>query len=448
MDRRDVLKNGAAAVIGGTAGMLGGRAEAAQAPAQAPGIVRGGSAGRPFRAWVRSGTQIQMENLRTLPLGPRSVLIRTEATQCCYSMVGEVLAPPAQTPPKIIGHGGVGIVEDIGVQVKRVRVGDRVIVANTPQCGTCANCLQGRSDMCDVKMMALVPVAERADGTRVVGHNNYGGFADLMVSFEEYLVPTVTTVPPVELAVLSCVGAAGLAASITFVPIQPGTNVAVMGCGPIGLSAVQGARIAGAKQIIAVEPIAYRRELATRLGATTVLDPNVEGDGLVAKITDMCKGEMNNLFGGGRNLNEGGAAGGFGVSRVRPYGPDFVIEAVGANRFPPRAGSGPDPTGLTALRQSYLMTGGTGHLTTTGVYQGELTLPAGTFSISGRTHHSGQLGGGANSFRDMPRFVRLIEKGLFDAKSMATGIYRLEQVKEAFQAAADRTTVTALIVFS
>jgi S-(hydroxymethyl)glutathione dehydrogenase/alcohol dehydrogenase len=444
MKRRDLLARGAAAVAGG---VVAGLSTQSQAAGQAPAVLQGGS-GRPFRAWVRSGTQVQLESLRTLPLGPRSVLIRTEATQCCYSMVGEVLAPTQQDPPKIIGHGGVGIVEDIGAQVKRVKPGDRVIVANTPQCGQCANCLQGRSDMCDVKMMALVPVAERADGTRVVGHNNYGGFGELMIAFEEYLVPTMTAVPAAELAVLSCVGAAGLAATLTFVPVQAGTNVAVMGCGPIGLSAVQGARIAGAKQIIAVEPIAYRRELAAKFGATTVLDPNVEGDGLVAKVTDLCKGEMNGLFGGGRNLNEGNAAGGLGVSRTRPYGPDFVIEAVGADRFPPRAGAGPDPTGLTALRQAYLMTAGTGHLTTTGVYQGELTLPAGTFSISGRTHHSGQLGGGANSFRDMPRFVRLIEKGSFDARSMATGIFPLEQVKEAFQAAADRTTVAAIIVMS
>jgi S-(hydroxymethyl)glutathione dehydrogenase/alcohol dehydrogenase len=447
MDRRDLLKNGAAAVVGGAVGALTAPGTAA---GQAPAVVRQGSAGRPFRAWVRSGTQIQLENLRTLPLGPRSVLIRSEATQCCYSMVAEVLTPAQQNPPKIIGHGGVGVVEDVGVQVKRVKVGDRVIVANTPQCGQCANCLQGRSDMCDVKMMALVPVAERADGTRVVGHNNYGGFADLMIAFEEYLIPTPTSVPPVELAVLSCVGAAGLAAAVTFVPVQAGTNVAVMGCGPIGLSAVQGARICGAKQIIAVEPIRARRELAAKFGATTVLDPNVEGDGLVDKIRDMCKGESSSLFGGGRDWasTSPNAAGGFGVGRMRPFGPDFVIEAVGANRFPPKAESGPDPTGLTALQQAYLMTAGTGHLTTTGVYQGNITLPAGTWSISGRTHHSGQLGGGANSFRDMQRFVRLIENGQYDAKSMATGIYPLEQVKEAFQAAADRTTITALVVFS
>jgi len=444
MDRRDLLKNTATAVAGGAASILTPNNAAA---AQAPAVVRSGNVGRPFKAWVRSGTEIRMEDLRLLPLGPRSVLIRTEATQCCYSMVGEVLAPTQQNPPKIIGHGGIGVVEEIGTQVKRVKVGDRVIVANTPQCGTCYHCLQGRSDMCEVKVMALVPIAERVDGTKVVGHNNYGGFADLMVAFEEYLVPTVTKVSPVELAVLSCVGGAGLAASVTFVPIQAGTNVAVMGCGPIGLSAVQGARIMGAKQIIAIEPIAYRRELALKLGATTALDPNVEGDGLVDKVHDLCKGDINSIFGGGRDLTPGGGAGAFGTGRTRPYGPDFVIEAVGADRFPPKAGAGPDPTGLKALQQAYLMTGGSGHLTTTGVYQGNLTLPAGTFAISGRTHHSGQLGGGANTFRDMQRFVHLVEKGLYDAKSLATGIYKLEQTKDAFQAVADRTTVTAIVVF-
>jgi len=194
--------------------------------------------------------------------------------------------------------------------------------------------------------------------------------------------------------------------------------------------------------------IAPLDELATKFGATTVLDPNVEGDKLVDKVTDLCKGEIGTMFSGGRDWQSGASAGGFGVARMRPFGPDFVIEAVGANRFPPKAGSGPDATGLKALQQAYMMTAGTGHLTTLGVYQGNLTLPAGTFAISGRTHHSGQLGGGANSFRDMPRFVRLIEKGLFDAKSMATGIYKLEQVKEAFQAAADRTTVTSIVAFS
>jgi threonine dehydrogenase-like Zn-dependent dehydrogenase len=211
---------------------------------------------------------------------------------------------------------------------------------------------------------------------------------------------------------------------------------------------VQGARIMGAAQIIAVEPIAYRRELARTLGATTVLDPHVEGDGLVDKIKDMTKGPLSSIFGGGRDYNAVGTSS-FANTRTRPYGPDFVIEAVGGDRFPPKAGAGPDPTGIKPLEQAWAMTGGSGHLTTIGIGQtGNVSFPAATWAISGRTHHSGQLGGGANSFRDMQRFVNLIEKGLYDARSLATGIYRLEQTKEAFQAAADRTTVAAIVVWS
>jgi S-(hydroxymethyl)glutathione dehydrogenase/alcohol dehydrogenase len=438
MDRRDLLKSGFAVAMSGSAAV-----DAASARTS----TGGSNAGRPFNAWVRSGTQSRMERLRLLPLGPRSVLIRTEAAHCCYSMCDEVLAPGRLDVPKIIGHGGVGVVEEIGAQVKRVKVGDRVICANTPQCGSCYHCLQGRSDMCEVKEMPFVPVAQTEDGTPVVGHNNYGGIAELMVAFEEYLVPTVTSVPPVELAILHCVGGAGLAATVTFVPVEAGTNVAVMGCGPIGLSAVQGARIMGAKQIIAIDPIAYRRELALRLGATTVLDPNTEGAGLVEKVQNLCRGETTSIFSGGRDWRVDRQT---GKAHARPFGPDFVIEAVGSNRFPPKAGAGPDPTGmnLDALEQAYLMTDGSGHFTTTGVYRGTISFPASTYTISGRTHHSGQLGGGANSFRDMQRFIHLVEKGQYDAHSLATGIYTLEQTKEAFQAVADRTTVASIIVFS
>lgn len=439
MDRRNLLKSGVAAAVTVAASANSGRARGSASASS--------NVGRAFNAWVRKGTESRLERVRLLPLGPRSVLLRTEAAHCCYSMCDEVLDPSQQDVPKIIGHGGIGVVEEIGTQVKRVKVGDRVICANTPQCGSCYHCLQGRSDMCEVKEMPLVPVAQLEDGTAVVGHNNYGGIAELMVAFEEYLVPTSTRVPPIELAVLHCVGGAGLAATLTFVPVEAGTNVAIMGCGPIGLSAVQGARIMGARQIIAIEPIAYRRELAEKLGATTVLDPNAEGAGLVDKVQTMCRGETPSIFAGGRDWRPDSRT---GKAHARPIGADFVIEAAGSNRFVPKAGAGPDAAGLNldALEQAYLMTDGSGHLTTTGVYRGNISFPASTFTISGRTHHSGQLGGGANSFRDMQRFIRLIEKGQYDARSLATGVFPLEKTREAFQAVADRTTVASIIAFS
>src|SRR4029453_1188530 len=102
---------------------------------------------------------------------------------------------------------------------------------------------------------------------------------------EDWVVPIFTKVPPAELSLLSCVGGTGLGLAMCRFPIEAGTDVAVFGLGPIGISAVQGARIQGAKTIVGIDPIRYRRELALKLGATDVLDPNVErGNDLIAKI--------------------------------------------------------------------------------------------------------------------------------------------------------------------
>jgi S-(hydroxymethyl)glutathione dehydrogenase / alcohol dehydrogenase len=430
MDRRTVLTGGVA-VVAGTAASGVGRS--------APATVRSGNAGRAFKAWVH-GKTTGLETLRLLPLGPRSVLVRMEATQCCYSMINDFIDPPSLDLPRIPGHGGVGIVEEVGRQVTRVKIGDRVILAQTSQCGRCYNCLQDRADMCESKQIPMEPVAERADGTQVVADNNCGGMGEMSVAYEDFLIPVVTDVPPVELAMLHCVGGAGLSAALTFVPIEAGKNVAVVGCGPIGLSAVQGARIAGAKRIIAIEPIQYRRELAKKLGATDTLDPNVEGDGIIDKVIELCHGENASIFGGGRDWQS---------PRRRPVGADYVIEAAGSNRFPPKAGLGPDPTGVNikALQQAYLMTDATGHVTTTGLYSGDVVLPAAAYSILGRTHHAGQLGGGANTLRDLPRFVSLIEQGLYDAKSLATGVYPLGDAIEAFQMVIDRAVPAVVITF-
>src|ERR1700739_1046897 len=104
-----------------------------------------------------------------------------------------------------------------------------------------------------------------------------------MVTFDTYCVPVVTKVSSVELAMLPDVGMTGLGTTMAKARVEPGSDVVVFGCGPLGLSGGQGARIQGAAQIIAVEPIKYRRELSLQLGATVALDPNVERNNLVAK---------------------------------------------------------------------------------------------------------------------------------------------------------------------
>jgi S-(hydroxymethyl)glutathione dehydrogenase/alcohol dehydrogenase len=407
------------------------------------------STARTFRGWVSRGTGAGRTTLQELTLRPitgRQVVVRTESTNLCYSNASEVLGLPQSgfgalgKMALIQGHGGVGIVEAVGPDVRRVQAGDRVIVSGTPQCGSCYQCLRGRADFCQFLGRQgpndLVPVADTQDGTPVYMNSHIGGLAELMVTFEEWVVPIDTKASAAELGILGCVGVAGLGCTTSQVLaiVEPGSTVAVVGAGPVGLSAIQGARISGASKIIAIEPIRVRRDLALKVGATHVLDPNVEGDKLVAKVRELSKGPSNRLWAGGRD--SGGLLGGAGA--------DFVVEAVGADRAKPKLEAGPDPTGILPMRQAYEMCAPGGHIITTSLPSGNITLPAVLFSIGGRTHHAGQAGG-ANPMRDIPRFVEMLDRGQFDAKSLATLVVPIEKMMEAYQQVVDRTTVTAIM---
>ena len=423
-------------------------AQANRAPAQQTGTM----AGRKYRAFLRraGGTVSAIEDVNMTPLDPFRVVVRTEASQCCYTIVDQALRTTPYTPAAarslpgaaiVLGHGGVGVVEAVGSQVRRVQVGDRVIVANTPYCGQCYMCLRGRADRCQmlpVNGNQQAAVGKLNDGTNVVQWDNEGGFGELMIPYEWYCMPIFNRVSSIELSILGCGGACGLGTTFGIAPVEPASDVAVLGCGPLGLSAVQGARIKGASQIIAIEPIRTRRDLALKLGATIALDPNAEGKNLVAKVKDLCKGPTDRKFAGGRDW----------TANPANIGPDYVIEAVGGDQFQPKAETGPDPTGLLPLHQAWDMVSGAGHIATVSINQkGNFSIPAAQWSNGSKNHHPGNMNG-CSTLRDMQRFARLVEKGQFDAKAMATATYPLARVKEAFQAVADRTTIAAVIVFS
>jgi S-(hydroxymethyl)glutathione dehydrogenase/alcohol dehydrogenase len=283
-----------------------------------------------------------------------------------------------------------------------------------------------------------LPIGKMKDGTDVTQENNEGGAGELMIPYEWCCMPIFNSVSPVELSILGCVGACGLGTTFGIAPVEPGSDVAVLGCGPVGLSAVQGARIKGASQIIAIEPIRARRELALKLGATVALDPNVEGRNLVAKVKDLCKGPTDRRLAGGRDW----------TANPGDIGPDYVIEAAGGDQFVPKAEVGPDPTGILSLQQAWDLASAAGHIVTVSVRQtGNFTLPGAQWSNGSKNHHPGNMNG-VNTLRDMSRFARLVETGQFDAKSLATATYPLARAKEAFQAVADRTTISAVVTFS
>jgi S-(hydroxymethyl)glutathione dehydrogenase/alcohol dehydrogenase len=439
--RRSLLKTGLAAA---GAAAIGASASAEQS--QSAAVVTG----RQFRGWVSRGSgrgRTTLQDLTLRPIGGRQVVVRTEATNLCYSNTGAVLGlgqnfgGRLNTMALIQGHGGVGVVEAVGPEVRRVQVGDRVCVSGTPQCGSCYQCLRGRADMCQFLGRQgpddLVPIADMRDGTAVYANSHIGGLADLMVTFEEWVVPVFTKATAADLGmVCSCVAVAGLGATTAqaLALVEPGSIVAVVGCGPLGLSGVQGAKISGASTIIAIDPVRARREVAMKVGATHTLDPNIEGDRLVERVRERSKGPNNRLWAGGRD--SGGLLGGAGA--------DFVLEAAGADQAPPKVEAGPDPSGIVPLRQAYEMCAPGGHIVTTSLPRGNITLPAVLFTIGGRTHHAGQAGG-ASPMRDIPRFVEMLDKSQYNAKALATSVVPIERMLEAYEDVVYRTTVTAIM---
>jgi S-(hydroxymethyl)glutathione dehydrogenase / alcohol dehydrogenase len=450
ISRRGILKSvGAAAVTGGAAALLGGAAAAQQG---APAVRTNTQAGRKIRAFVKLD-KVEPPSVQTITLRAltgRQVAVRTEAAQTCYSSVGQVLLPSPTAPNNIsvVGHGGIGIVEAIGPEVFAIEVGDRVIVNFHASCGWCYNCVQGHQDQC-LNIGAPVPHAD-LDGKPVL--SSFSGMTEVMVVNQEKCVPIFSDISSAELSMLTCVGNSGLGLAMAHCPVEPGSDVVVFGCGPVGLSAIQGARIKGAARIIAVEPIQYRRELALKLGATDGVDPNqykertpnpnpvgINGDSfkdaLVDHLRDMCKQRTTRPFAGGGRV-----------------GPDHVIEAAGGDAYggvttKPSAGSGPDPTGMTLLSQIWQLGSAVGTIVSCSIgfpTNAMVQIPANNWTDGAKRFQGGTCGG-TNPRRDGPRFVKLMEAGKLDMKSLASQTYPLAQTTEAYRVAMNRTVVATII---
>lgn len=350
-----------------------------------------------------AGKPLVLEDLPTPAVGPSDVLVRLTASGICHTDLNVIEGRSALPLPIVPGHEGCGIVEAVGPQVRRVKAGDRVLASVSPACGHCWSCLNGMSNHCEIDPpVSAVKRFDLPDGRRAGAVCGCGTFAEAMVVNEASVVAVRTDLVDEELALLGCGVTTGLGAALNTAGITPGSSVAVIGCGGVGQSVIQGARLCGAATIIAIDPVAGRRESSRAAGATHTVDP-AAGDPTeqVRALTD------------GRGV-------------------DFSFEVVGRPEL---------------VVQAVDMARAEGTVTLVGMpaMDDVIALPALRTVFSGK-RIAGSAVGGAQILRDFPRFIRLAETGKLDLGSMITHRIGLDEINDgvglATRGAGVRTVVT------
>ncbi len=219
------------------------------------------------------------------------VRVRMAAAGVCHSdlaMRDGVIPAPL---PAVLGHEGAGYVEAVGPGVEGVAAGDLVAISWVAQCGECFYCLRGDRHLCEQATVAMASGGLLDGSSRVRAHRSHlyqalgsGTFSEAAVVPAVAAVPVPGDIDPAVAALLGCGVVTGVGAAINTAAIEPGDTVAVVGCGGVGLNVVQGARLAGAGRIIAVDVRPDKVALARTLGAT---DGVMEGDGAVGAVMDL-----------------------------------------------------------------------------------------------------------------------------------------------------------------
>ncbi|MCX4772911.1 Zn-dependent alcohol dehydrogenase [Streptomyces sp. NBC_01260] len=219
-----------------------------------------------------------LDDVEAVGFGPGKVRLRIRATGLCHSDVSAMSGVLPQPAPFIPGHEGAGEVLDVGDGVSGLSAGDRVLVCWLPACGECPSCKRGQTQLCLAGFMNAGTPNFKRPGGDVFGFAGTGTFTEEVVVGAGCAVPIPDDVPFEIAALIGCGVTTGLGAAINTAKVEAGSSVAVIGCGGVGISTIQGARVQGAAQIIAVDPVASRREAALRFGATEAVSPDEFAD--------------------------------------------------------------------------------------------------------------------------------------------------------------------------
>jgi S-(hydroxymethyl)glutathione dehydrogenase / alcohol dehydrogenase len=349
------------------------------------------------------GGPLSVEAVELPEPGPGQVRVRLAATGVCHSDLSLANGTMVHQLPVVLGHEGAGRVAAVGPSVSDLAVGDPVLLNWAPACRQCWFCEHGEPYLCANATEAWQrPYARLADGGEVYPGLGTAAFGTETVLSAAACVRLPDDVPLDEAALLGCAVLTGVGAAVNAAGVRPGESVLVVGLGGVGLCAVQGARIAGAGQVIAVDPAAEKAELARRLGATDVLEP---ADDLPKRV---------------RKLTEG-------------RGVDHAIECVG------RAGT---------IRGAWSATRRGGRTTVVGMGSRDDTLTFNALEIAhwGRTL-AGCMFGNSDPAADLPVLIEHYRAGRLDLAALVTDRIGLDQVGEAFEAMQAGRGARSLVVF-
>jgi NDMA-dependent alcohol dehydrogenase len=338
------------------------------------------------------------------------VQIQVHAAGMCHSDYHLIAGATPIGLPALGGHEGAGVITKVGRNVSGLQEGDHVILAFIPSCGQCQPCLKGYRSLCDRGAVLLGGKAV-ADGTSrvhagttaVSPMNLLGTFAPYMTVHKDSVVKIDPSIPWESAAILGCAVPTGFGSATNVAQVQPGETVVIVGIGGIGLSALQGAVISGAKNVIAIDPVEFKRDQAIKFGAIRAYEsmaaaimPLMElTEGVMAEKTIIAVGEMKG---------------------------DYIEQAMT----------------LTAKTGTCVVTG-MGRMTDV-----DVKLNLFLFTMLQKTL-KGNIFGGGSSHVDTPRLIALYKAGLLKIDEMVTATYRLEDINEGYQDMLDGKNIRGVI---
>jgi S-(hydroxymethyl)glutathione dehydrogenase / alcohol dehydrogenase len=349
---------------------------------------------------VAKNEPLVIEDVVPVPPAASDVVVRIAATGVCHSDLAVVTGDLPLAPPVILGHEGVGIVDWVGSEVVGLRPGDRVLGSFRPACGRCWYCVRGQSHLC-VGGVSGTHVA-RPDGTEIATLAGLGTFAETMTANQVNVVKVESSLPDEQLALIGCGVTTGVGAVLFTAGVEPGATVAVVGCGGVGQSVIQGASIAGASRIIALDLAPAKRDLALSAGATHAVDPADED--AIEQVKELTSGR----------------------------GSDYVFDVVG------KPGT---------VLQSFQMTRTGGATVVIGVARIDESISLPAFQlVLGERRVLGCAFGSAQVRRDFARMIDLVDCGKLNLEDMVSRRLPLSEVNEAFRAMEAAEGVRSILI--